>query len=190
MKPLRTKRLILRNWEERDRELFHEINSDPEVMRFFPMRRDRSAADAVMDRLQSEIERDGYGFAAVELAQTGECIGFVGIRKDPRILRVSPDATEIGWRLKRNLWGKGYATEAAREWLRFGFQDLSLEEIVSFAVANNTWSLAVMERIGMWHDQKGDFDHEDVPDTHPHLKRHALYRLSRADWKKKREAGA
>ena len=189
MKPLRTKRLILRNWEDRDRELFHEINSDPEVMRFFPMRRDRAESDAMMDRLQSGIERDGFGFAAVELAETSECLGFVGIHKAPPLPVIAPGSIEIGWRLKRNTWGKGYATEAAREWLRFGFQDLALEEIVSFAVANNTWSLAVMERIGMQHDREGDFDHDAVPDTHPHLKRHALYRLSREDWKKKREAG-
>nr|WP_250157375.1 GNAT family N-acetyltransferase [Tianweitania aestuarii] len=181
--------MILRNWEDRDRELFHEINSDPEVMRFFPMRRDRDESDAVMDRLKSEIDRDGYGFAAVELAQTGETVGFVGIRKNPSIVHLSPDATEIGWRLKRNTWGKGYATEAAREWLRFGFEEVGLEEIISFAVASNTWSLAVMERIGMVHDEAGDFDHDDVPETHPHLKRHALYRLSRTDWKKTREAG-
>lgn len=187
MKPLRTRRLILRNWEDRDRALFHEINSDPEVMRFFSMRRDRADSDAMMDRLRAEIDRDGYGFAAVELAETGDCLGFVGIHKAPPIPVIAPESIEIGWRLKRNTWGKGYATEAAREWLRFGFEDLGLEEIVSFAVVNNTWSLAVMERIGMQHDRDGDFDHAAVPDSHPHLKRHALYRLTKAEWKKKRE---
>ena len=79
MKPMHTERLILRNWEDRDRELFHRINSDERVMEFFPFRRDRAAADAKMDEFRAWIEEDGYGFAAAELAATGECIGFVGL---------------------------------------------------------------------------------------------------------------
>ncbi|TIW84283.1 MAG: GNAT family N-acetyltransferase, partial [Mesorhizobium sp.] len=81
MKPMRTERLILRNWEERDRALFHRINSDERVMEFFPFRRDRATADAKMDEFRSWIAEDGYGFAAAEIAATGECIGFVGLLK-------------------------------------------------------------------------------------------------------------
>ncbi len=79
LKPIRTERLILRNWEDRDRELFHRINSEDRVMEFFPFRRDRRQADAKMGELRETIDRDGYGFAAAEIAATGQCIGFVGI---------------------------------------------------------------------------------------------------------------
>ena len=182
MKPIRTQRLILRNWEDRDRELFHSINSDERVMEFFPFRRDRAAADAKMDEVRAWIEADGYGFAAAEIAATGECIGFVGISGTEDIDVLPAGATEIGWRLAPEFWGKGYVTEAAEAWLAYGFETLELDEIVSFAVRENHRSTAVMQRLGMRRDQDGDFDHPSVPKSHPHLKRHVLYRLSREDW--------
>ncbi|RUZ98805.1 N-acetyltransferase, partial [Mesorhizobium sp. M7A.F.Ca.US.002.01.1.1] len=70
MKPMRTERLILRNWEDRDRDLFHRINSDDRVMEFFPFRRDRAQADAKMDELRAWTTNDGYGFAAAEITAT------------------------------------------------------------------------------------------------------------------------
>ncbi|MBZ9858176.1 GNAT family N-acetyltransferase [Mesorhizobium sp. CA12] len=188
MKPIRTERLILRNWEERDRALFHRINSDERVMEFFPFRRDRATADAMMDEFRGWIEEDGYGFAAAEIAATGECIGFVGLL-DTNDVPSLPDGTiEIGWRLAPEFWGKGYVTEAAEAWLAYGFETLRLEEIVSFAVAKNYRSIAVMKRLGMRADPGADFDHPAVPDTHPHLKRHVLYRLSRRDWQARKRA--
>ena len=160
MIPIRTERLLLRNWEERDRDLFHRINSDDRVMEFFDFRRDRTAADAVMDRMREEIARDGYGWTAAEIAATGTC--------------------EIGWRLAPEFWGKGFASEGAGALLAFGFDQLSLNEIISFAVWSNVRSTAVMERLGMHRDPSADFDHPRVLD--PQLKRHLLYRLKRDDW--------
>lgn len=185
MKPLRTQRLILRGWEERDREIFHHLNADPDVMRYFPFRRSREEADAMMDKLNGEIARDGFSFSAIEVAETGACVGFCGIRKVSGVPGLVDNSVEIGWRLARNTWGKGYATEAAAEWLRFGFETVELPEIFSFAVSNNTASLAVMERIGMHPDAAGTFDHPTVPDDQPQLKRHVLYRLTRDDWQTK-----
>lgn len=186
MKPFRTPRLLLRNWEERDRGLFHRINSDPVVMEFFPFRRDRALADAKMDELQAAIDSDGFGFAAIEVIQTGRCAGFAGLSR-PRDQPMFPEGTiEIGWRLAPEFWGKGYATEAAEAWLAFGFETLDLDEIVSFAVATNRRSTAVMERIGMKADPASDFDHPTIGDDHAHLRRHATYRLSRADWQARR----
>lgn len=186
MKPMRTERLILRNWEDRDRDLFFRINSDDRVMEFFGFRRDRAQSDALFDRLRSGIAEQGYGFTAVEIASTGECIGFVGIA-DTSLEPFLPDGTvEIGWRLAPEFWGHGYVTEAAEAWLAFGFEERGLDEIVSFAVWNNRRSTAVMERLGMRADPAGDFDHPTVPDTHPQLKRHRLYRLSREEWVKRK----
>ena len=114
MTPIRTKRLILRDWRESDRALFHRINSDERVMEFFPFRRDRAQSDAKMDELQAIIDRDGYGFAAVEIAETGECAGFAGITGTDHIPSLPEGMVEIGWRLAPEFWGRGVATEAAR----------------------------------------------------------------------------
>ncbi|WP_166163285.1 GNAT family N-acetyltransferase [Chelativorans oligotrophicus] len=184
MNPITTDRLILRNWEERERGLFHRINCDEKVMEFFPFRRDRAASDALFDRLRDEISRLGYGFAAAELKSDGACIGFIGLRPAVGIPSLPDGTVEIGWRLAPEFWGKSYATEAACAWLSFGFETLHLEEIVSFAVWNNARSIAVMRRIGMREIVGGDFDHPGVPDTHPWLKRHVLYRIASADWRR------
>ena len=180
MTPIRTGRLILRNWEERDRELFHRINSDDGVMEFFDFRRDRAAADAVMDRMREEIARDGYGWTAAEIAATGQCIGFIGLHQVEIPGLAAASTHQIGWRLAPEFWGKGFASEGAGALLAFGFDQLSLNEIISFAVWSNVRSTAVMERLGMHRDPSADFDHPRVLD--PHLKRHLLYRLKRDDW--------
>ncbi|RUW65761.1 GNAT family N-acetyltransferase, partial [Mesorhizobium sp. M2A.F.Ca.ET.067.02.1.1] len=104
MKPIRIERLILRNWEDRDRALFHRINSDERVMEFFPFRRDRAAADAKMDEVRAWIDEDGYGFAAAEIAATGECVGFVGLSGTEDIDVLAPGTIEIGWRLAPEFW--------------------------------------------------------------------------------------
>lgn len=182
MTPIRTHRLILRNWEERDRDLFHRINSDDRVMEFFDFRRDRLAADAFMNVLREEIGRNGYGWTAAEIAETGECIGFIGLHP-VEIPGLAPEGSfEVGWRLAPEFWGNGYASEGAGALLAFGFTTLGLDEIISFAAAGNTRSTAVMERIGMHRDPEGDFDHPRVVD--PSLKRHVLYRIGKEDWLK------
>lgn len=183
MKPIETSRLILRNWEERDRDVFYRINSDDRVMEFFDFKRDRPAADAFMDRLKREIDHDGFGWTAAEITGTGECIGFIGIHR-AEVPGFAPDNTfEIGWRLAPEFWGKGFASEGASALLAFGFTTLHLGEIISFAVWNNTRSIAVMERIGMTHDPDKDFDHPHV--SAPTLKRHVIYRLKREEWMKR-----
>ncbi len=180
MTPIRAERLILRNWEERDRALFHRINSDDRVMEFFDFRRDRETADAVMDRMREEIARDGFGWTPAEIAATGECIGFIGLHR-AEVPGVAPEgAFEIGWRLAPEFWGKGFASEGARALIEFGFDRLKLDEIISFAVRSNVRSTAVMERLGMRRDPSADFDHPRVADLQ--LKGHVLYRLKRADW--------
>ncbi|RIK83054.1 MAG: GNAT family N-acetyltransferase [Hyphomicrobiales bacterium] len=182
MMRLETARLAIRNWEDRDRDLFHRINSDETVMRFFPFRRTRAQADALLDTLRAGNEERGYGFCALELKQTGHCLGFAGLHPAQDIPPRPGGAVEIGWRLAPEHWGKGYVTEAGEELLRFGFEALGLAEIVSFAVRENEPSIAVMRRLGMRHEPQGDFDHPKVPDTHPHLKRHVFYTLARQDW--------
>lgn len=181
MMPLRTRRLILRNWEERDRDLFHRINLDDRVMEFFPFRRNRAQSDALIDELHSHIVRDGFGFAAAEIAETGETIGFVGITPTLGLEPHVPEgAIEIGWRLAPEHWGKGYVTEASRTWLDYAFGKAGLAEIWSFAVSSNERSLAVMRRLGMKH--MGRFEYPGLSGTHPELAPHELYRVTRDEW--------
>lgn len=178
---LETPRLVLRNWRDDDRDLFREINRDPKVMEFFPFRRTPEEADAMMQRMRAMIDETGLGCYAVELKQSAEPIGFCGLSK-PDLAPILPEVTvEIGWRLATRFWGQGYVTEAGRALIEFGFATKGLSEIVSFAVEANRRSTAVMERLGMRHDAQRDFDHPRVPDTHPHLKRHVLYRIGRPE---------
>jgi len=186
---LETPRLVIRNWSPGDADLFHFINSDHRVMEFFPIRRDRAQSDALMETLRRAIEERGHGFAALQLRDTGECIGFCGLSTVSLLPNLPAGAVEIGWRLAPQHWGRGYATEAARAWLAHGFGALGLDEIVSFAVRDNHRSTAVMERLGMRRDPQGDFRHPAVPDSHPQLAMHVLYRLSRLDWQARQAAG-
>ncbi len=179
---IETARLVLRNWEDADRNAFHRLNSDEAVMRFFSSQRSRAEADDFMDDIRGDIDERGYGFGAVVLKDTGRCIGMAGLKPTDDVPLRQPEAIEIGWRLLPEHWGAGYATEAAEALLAFGFETLGLEEIVSFAVWNNEPSIAVMRRIGMSCVDGGDFDHPAVAESHPHLRRHILYALERASW--------
>jgi RimJ/RimL family protein N-acetyltransferase len=176
---LATERLRLRQWREADRAPFAAMSADPVVMEFYPAPSTREESDAAIDRWRSQIEDQGWSNWAVEIAQSGEFIGFVGLTVPRRVLPFSP-CVEIGWRVARPHWGKGYATEAARAALAFGFgfgfgEVGGLEEIVSFTALINRRSRAVMERIGMANANE-DFEHPAVPEGHP-LRPHCLYRI-------------
>jgi RimJ/RimL family protein N-acetyltransferase len=176
---LQTERLTLRNWRHDDRNLFYEINRDPKVMEFFPMRRSHAECDALMERLQTMILETGYGFFALADRYSDEPMGFCGIAK-VSLPDVLPDeAVEIGWRLATRFWGNGYVTEAAAALLDFGFAERGLDEIYAFAVKDNSRSIAVMERLGMQKLAGREFEHPTVPDSHPQLKTHVLYRAAR-----------
>jgi RimJ/RimL family protein N-acetyltransferase len=170
-----TARLQLRQWRESDRFPFAQLNADPRVMEYFPATLDRASSDAMVDRCQALIAKQGWGFWAVELKEIGEFIGFVGLHRPTAELPFSP-CVEVGWRLVYDYWGKGYATEAAKAALKVGFETLELVEIVSFTAVINQRSRAVMERLGM-HEAAETFEHPLVPVGH-RLRQHCLYRLS------------
>jgi RimJ/RimL family protein N-acetyltransferase len=147
-------------------------------MHHFPAPATRRESDTLADRIEAQIEREGWGLWALEVRATGRFIGFTGLAR-PGFEAPFMPAVEIGWRLAREAWGQGFASEAARAAAAFAFAELELDEIVSFTVAANERSRAVMRRLGMHHDPADDFDHPLV--EQPHLRRHVLYRLSRAD---------
>jgi RimJ/RimL family protein N-acetyltransferase len=177
---LRTERLLLRRWRDEDREPFAALNADPRVMEHFPGLMTREASDAFVDRITAGLEANGFGLWAVEVPSDAPFIGFVGLSVPSFEAHFTP-AVEVGWRLAAESWGHGYATEAARASLAHGFGTVGLDEIVSFTVPANRRSRAVMERIGMRHDEPGDFEHPNLPESSP-LRRHVLYRLGRDEW--------
>jgi RimJ/RimL family protein N-acetyltransferase len=177
---IRTERLLLRRWRHADREPFAAMNADPAVVEHLqgPMSRERS--DDFIDRIERHWDEHGWGLWAVEVPDVASFIGYVGLWPADY---VEPGMVEVGWRLAREHWGHGYATEAARAALEYGFTDVGLAEIVSFTVPQNERSWRVMERIGLVRDPSGDFDHPRVDRVaYPELVRHVLYRASREDW--------
>ncbi len=177
MRPIETERLVLRNWQDGDRSAMHRLNSDEQVMKYFPFRRNRIESSLFMEAMRKRNLANKYGWAAMELKASGRVIGFAGLNHFTDDVACAP-AMEIGWRLLPEHWGNGYATEAARGWLNFGFTELGLDHIVSFAVPENTGSTAVMERLGMRPYPEFDFDHPAVGDEYAHLKRHVFYSIS------------
>lgn len=172
---LRTERLLLRRWQEEDRRPFAALNADPAVMEFFPAPLDREQSEELVERIEMSFERNGFGLWALQLRRSGEFIGFAGLAAPPFEAHFTP-AVEVGWRLARSAWGRGYATEAGRAALAHGFGELGLEEIVSMTTVRNRRSRAVMERLGMTRDPADDFEFPTLPPGDP-LRPHVLYRL-------------
>jgi RimJ/RimL family protein N-acetyltransferase len=178
---LETPRLRLRQWRDADREPFAALNADPATMEHFPSTLTREASDAMIDGFRDAIVTRGWSNWAVEVKASGDFIGFIGLSIPKRQLPFMP-CVEVGWRIAREHWGRGYASEGAREALRAGFERLGLDEIVSFTALTNVRSRRVMERIGM-RDAREDFEHPALEPGH-RLRRHCLYRIARADWEK------
>lgn len=180
---INTKRLILRPWTEEDLEPFAKLNADARVREYFPGLLSREESDASVKLASEHIQRCGWGFWAASLLETGEFIGFIGLEDVyfSAPFNKSAPAVEIGWRLAFNHWGKGYATEGALAALKYGYEILGLQEIVSFTAVANQRSRNVMEKIGMHHRPEDDFDHPKLAEGHP-LRRHVLYRLKKTKW--------
>ncbi|MGW9156603.1 GNAT family N-acetyltransferase [Microbacterium sp. NPDC055665] len=179
-----TERLLMRRWRASDRHPFAEMNGDGEVMEFFPGVLARTDSDALAARADAQLAERGWGLWALEVADgedRGRFAGFTGLGVPSWDAAFTP-CVEIGWRLARWAWGRGYASEAARAALEVAFSELGLDEVVSFTAVPNERSQAVMRRIGMTRDLHGDFDHPSIPLGHP-LGRSVLYRLRAEDWR-------
>ena len=171
MKKYETERLILRQWQESDIAPFSEMNSDPEVMKYFPKTLSFEETLEMYNRCKDN--KNGFGLYPAEEKISGKFIGFVGLN----IPSYMPDCVEIDWRLRKEFWGKGYATEAAKKWLEIGFGEYDLKEIISFTARQNIKSQEVMKRIGMKRDEQRDFFHPKIPKDHQ-LAFHVFYALS------------
>jgi len=176
MAEISTERLIMRSWRESDLAPWAAMNADPEVRRYVGPLLTPGQAEAWVLNFQDDLDRHGFGFWALEVRASGDFIGFTGLDIVEEEMPVT--GVEIGWRLARSAWGHGYATEAARAAMEYGFGILTLPEIVAITMAANLRSQAVMERIGMTRDPAEDFDDPDVEE--PSLRRHVVYRIRRA----------
>ena len=177
MTVLTTPRLILRPWREADRQPFADVNADPRVMEFMSALLSRSESDRLVDRIEEHFRVHGFGLYAAELRAEHLFIGYIGLAVPSFQAGFTP-CVEIGWRLAANYWSNGLATEGARELVRYAFNELALNALVSFTVPQNLRSRRVMEKLSMTRNPADDFDHPLLPEGHP-LRRHVLYRLDK-----------
>lgn len=173
-----TERLILRDWRDDDLDPFAAMCADPEVMRHLDGVIDRDAAAETIARQRHFIARDGRGFWAIERRADGALLGFCGLRTGGHPGTPVNDELEIGWRLRRDAWGQGYAREAAQASIDHGWATTERERIAAWTVAANTASWGLMLRLGMRPRPDMDFDHPRFADGHP-LRRHLVYAIER-----------
>ena len=178
VRELRTQRTLLRNWVDADLEPWVAMNADPEVRRYFSFVATREQALAEAQRARTNLTRRGWGPWVLEVPGVLPFAGFVGLFVPAWSAHFTP-AVEIGWRLPREAWGQGYASEAAAAAAAFALDVLQLDELVAITAPDNLPSRRVMTRIGMQHDTEGDFAHPAIAADHP-LNRQVLYRLHRA----------
>lgn len=178
---IKTERLLLRQWRNEDFLPFSQITSDPRTTEFFSTSAlNREESDRLADSFMAGIEKRGWGFWAVSVPGVSDFIGYIGLSPVDYKTHFTP-AVGIGWQLSYDYWGKGYATEGAKEVLRQAFTLLKLDEVVSITVPGNKRSIRVMEKIGLHRRQEDDFDHPILPIEHP-LKKRILYRLRKEEW--------
>jgi 3-dehydroquinate dehydratase/shikimate dehydrogenase len=168
---IETERLLLRQWREGDLDPYARLCADPEVMRYFPSVLTREESEAQVGRFVRHWEERGFGLWAVEEKTSGNFIGFVGLLHNEEWSK-GGHKTEVGWRLDCACWNSGLATEGARASLRYGFEVLELERIISFTVPENTASRRVMEKCGLV--QQGETRWRDLD--------HVWYAIDRQEW--------
>lgn len=174
---LETPRLLLRRWQEIDRTPFAALNADPVVMHFFAAPLTRQESDEAIDRYLADFEKEGFGFFAATLRETGTFAGMIGLRTMYDLVPNLPQpAVEIGWRLTQASQGQGLATEGASAIIDYAFRQLALAEVVATTALPNHRSRRVMEKLGMTHRPEFDFNHPRVPAGHPY-ERHTIYSL-------------
>ena len=184
MKPcIETERLYLRQWQASDFAIFAAMNADPEVMKYFPKLLSAKVSDIIASKCQQLIEDNGWGFWALSLKDCSNkndaFIGFVGLNQTHADMSFAP-CVEIAWRLRKEFWGQGYATEAARASLDFAFSELALDEVVAFTAVINKRSQLLMKRIRMT-DTQNNFYHPALESNHL-LAEHVLYKITRQQW--------
>jgi ribosomal-protein-alanine N-acetyltransferase len=182
---LRTPRVLLRQWKDSDLHKWIEMNADPEVRRYFSKVNSAEESRGEADRARASIAQRGWGFWAVEVPGVHSFARFLGLTC-PGFEAPWQPALEIGWRLARETWHNGYATEGAAAAMKFAFENLVLPQVIAMSVTTNAPSHNVMHRLGMTRWPEMDFDHPRVPADWP-LKRHIVHRITWETWQKNLE---
>lgn len=169
-------RLGFRKWLERDISTMYEINSDPMVMRFFASCPTHNQTSDFVHRMMLHQQNKGFCYFAVETLADRNFIGFIGLMSQDYDAFFTP-CVDIGWRLKRSEWNKGYATEGATRCLQYAFQELRLNQVFAVATHNNAPSIRVMKKLNM--QQSGSFDHPAL-ESNSSLNPCEVYRIDRA----------
>ena len=169
---LETERLRLREWLPEDREPLAAMNADRRVMEFFPHPLSRAESDAFFDRIVAEWAESGQGLYAVERRGDGRLIGLTGLHRAAFEASFTP-CIEIGWRFVAEVWGQGYATEAARACRSYGFDVLAAPALYSIIKHDNLPSQNVARRVGMTPWKTVHYG-ETLQDTE-----HILFRITR-----------
>ena len=171
-----SERLGFRHWVNDDIVPFAEMCNDPLVMEFFPKKLTLQETNALIERIKKHFIEKGYGLYAVDRLNTQTFIGFIGFAT-PGFEAYFTPCVEIGWRLKKESWDQGFATEGALKCLEYGFQQLNFQDVFSFTSEINQRSIRVMQKIGM--QKVGTFDHPLVEEGSK-LRKHVLYKISNA----------
>ncbi|MFT6337428.1 MAG: RimJ/RimL family protein N-acetyltransferase [Saprospiraceae bacterium] len=171
----KSERLGFRNWKNEDLEEFSKLNSDIKVMEQFPKPLSPQEVVEFIGRLKEHFDKNGFTYYATENLETKEFIGMIGLAFQEYKSDFTP-SIDIGWRLKRNAWGKGYATEGAKRCLEYGFDELDIESIISVCTVKNRKSENVMKKVGM--TKMGEFDHPEMI-NYPKYEKHICYEIVR-----------
>ncbi len=178
LKWIETERLLLRKWKDSDTKSFFLMNRDLDVMKYFPELLTDQQSLELINQINQHFDDWGYGTYAVELKESRSFIGFIGL-SHPRFENDFTPCIEIGWRLSKDMWGKGLATEGALAVLKYAFTKLGIESIYAFTTINNRASEKVMKKIGM--KKLGSFFHPNLPAEHT-LSKHYLYKILSGDF--------
>lgn len=168
-----SERLGFRRWDNEDKIAFAKMNANLDVMEYFPNALSKNESDAFLDRIENHIERYGYGLWAVEIKSNSELIGFIGF-SHPKFEEYFTPCVEIGWRIDQKFWNNGYATEAAKICLKYGFEKLKFDKIYSFTAKINKKSINVMNKIGL--EKESEFNHPSLNEE-SELRLHVLYSI-------------
>jgi RimJ/RimL family protein N-acetyltransferase len=176
---IETERLRLRGWREEDKEHFHRHCNTPAVMRWLGGVRTRPEYDEIVDRLAGWQQSYGHTFWAVERKSDGELLGFCGLKIANGNNSSVLGETEVGWRLREDSWGQGYAREAATASLDFAFHELGRSRVIALTVEGNASSRGLMKRLGM--RRREDLDYVD-PGWPAEMNPVIVYEISREEW--------
>jgi RimJ/RimL family protein N-acetyltransferase len=178
-----TERLVLRGWEDSDRDALARLNADAQVMEYFPATLSRAESDAAMDRWLASWSDYGFGMWCAERRDSAAFVGIIGLARATFEASFTP-VVEVGWRLSPEHWGQGLASEGGRASLRFGFETNAADAadgIVALTARTNVRSQRVMQRLGMRYEPENDFDHPGVPAGH-RIRPHVLHRITRDEF--------